>query len=369
LADAVPAAGLLRVPPRWMFLAGLALAMLAARGLSRLSRVVDERGLFKKAAFALTAGGLILAVSAGAMNFTAALWLNGLTWGALGLILFAGFYSKQWRLSATGALVVLAVIDLAVADTRMIDPHPADPVSADAAAAAQTLSADADAYRVYSPSASIPQLAAVLSGVRSLDGVSPLILSLTAEIVSAAARVPTEGYSVTLPAFATGDPQSDNREAFPDLQLLGLLNVQYIASAYPVQSAMLTGCEQIGGIHLCKNLFPSSRSWVAEELDTWDQPIPGRDAHIDFESPNRIRLNATGPGIVVISEARYPAWRATVDGQPAEIQTVGGWWRAVAIGPGTHTVEMTYDPVLSRIGLAIAALALAAYGVMRRWEA
>ncbi len=369
LLDAVPAAGLLRVPPRWMFLAGLALAMLAARGLARLNRVADEHGVYKKAGFALAAGGLTLAAAALAMNLPAALWQDGLMWGALGLILFAGFYSKRWGLPATGALVVLAVIDLAIADTRMIDAHPADPVSADAAAVAQILSADADTYRVYSPSASIPQLAAVQSGVRSLDGVSPLILSSTAEIVSAAARVPLEGYSVTLPAFATGDPQSDNREAFPDLQRLGLLNVRYIASAYPIQSAMLSRCEQIGGIHLCKNLFAQPRAWMAEGLDTWDRPIPGREARIDIDSPNRIRLTATGPGIVILAEAWYPAWRAAVDGKAAELVPSGNWWRAVAIGPGTHTVEMTYDPVLFRAGLIIVALALTAYGVMRKWEA
>jgi uncharacterized membrane protein YfhO len=43
--------------------------------------------------------------------------------------------------------------------------------------------------------------------------------------------------------------------------------------------------------------------------------------------------------------------------------------QAVEIGPGTHAVEMTYDPALFRAGLAISLLALAAYGVMKRWDA
>ncbi|MBN2085887.1 MAG: hypothetical protein JW748_11760 [Anaerolineales bacterium] len=369
LLDAVPAAGLLRVPPRWMFLAGLALAMLAARGLTRLESLVDGRGIFKKAAFALAAGGLILAATALAMDLPAVLGQDALMWGALGLILFVGFFSRRWNPPVNAALLCLAVIDLAVADGRMIDPNPADPVSADAATVARMISADADAYRVYSPSASIPQLAAVQNGLRSLDGVAPLILASTAETVSRAARVPLDGYSVTLPAFATGNPQSDNREAFPDLQLLGLLNVRYIASACPIQSAMLAGCEQIGGIYLCKSLHFSARVWVAEDPDSWDTSVRGREARIDFESPNQIRLTATGPGIVVLSEVWYPAWRAMVDGKPAEMSAVGGWWRAVAIGPGAHTVEMAYDPILFQIGLAAAALALAAYGVLRRWDA
>jgi len=368
--DAIPAAGLLRVPPRWMFLAGLALAMLAARGITRLSRVVDERGLLKQAGFGLAAGGLILAAAAGAMKLPAALWQDGLMWGALGLILFAGFASKPWKNPATGALIVLAVIDLAIADSRMINPDPADPIPAAAAGVSQAIIKEgATEFRVYSPSASIPQLAAVQDGLRMLDGVDPLILRSTAGVVSAAAQIPAAGYSVTLPAFETGNPQTDNRDIIPDWRLLGLLNVRYIASAFPIRSAMLGGCEPISGIHLCKNLVAQPRAWVAEGFDTWDQPIAGREARIDRDSPNRIRITAAGPGVVILADASYPAWRARVDGETAELSSAGGWWRAVEIGPGLHTVEMTYDPILFRIGLAAAALALAAYGVLRRWDA
>jgi hypothetical protein len=72
---------------------------------------------------------------------------------------------------------------------------------------------------------------------------------------------------------------------------------------------------------------------------------------------------------MVISEAAYPAWRATVDGDSAEILTVGGWWRAVEIGPGEHEVVMYYDPILLQIGLAVTALALLAFLGVWRWAA
>ncbi len=369
LADLLPASGLLRVPPRWMFLAGLALAMLAARGLNKLEEAVDGRGILKKAGFGLAVGGLILAAAAAVMNLPAALWQDALIWGALGMILFVGFHSKSWSLPATSALIILAVIDLALADARMIDPHPADPVSIASVEVSQALKEDAGDYRVYSPSASIPPLVAIQFGLRTLDGVDPLILRSTAGIVSAAAGVAPAGYSVTLPAFETGSPETDNRDAVPDWKLLGFFNVRYIASAYPIRNAAPGGCGPIGGIHLCTNPFAQPRAWLAEGIDTWNQPIAGREVRIDFESPNRIRLTAAGPGIVILAEASYPAWRASVDGKAAELATVGGWWRAVEIGPGTHAVEMTYDPALFRAGLVIAVLALAAYGVMRRWDA
>ncbi len=369
LTDAIPALNLLRVPPRWMFLAGLALAMLAARGLTGLESVEDERGILKKGGFALAAGGLVFAVTAWIMGWPAALWQDGLMWGALGLILFVGFFSKGWSLPATSGLIVLAVIDLAVADGRMIDPRPVDPVPAAAAAASQLLKEDTGAYRVYSPSASIPPLAAVQNGLRLLDGIDPLILGTTAKTVSEAARVPLAGYSVTLPVFATGNPETDNRDVIPDWRLLGLLNVRYVASAFEIPSAMLGECRFAGGIRICRNLFAAPRAWVAEGIETWDRPIAGREARIESESPNRMSLTATGPGIVVVSEASYPAWRAAVDGEAAELITVGGWWRAAAIGPGEHVIEMAFDPLLSRIGLGITLLALLAFLGVRRWAA
>jgi hypothetical protein len=146
-----------------------------------------------------------------------------------------------------------------------------------------------------------------------------------------------------------------------------LLNVRYFVSSFKVPGAP-NNCQEIDGVFVCRNMVAAPRAWVAKSPDTWDAPI-GFGAHMESESPNRMRLTATGPGIVVISEASYPAWRATVDGKAAEIMTVGGWWRAVEIGPGTHTVEMTYDPALFRAGFLIAVLALAVYGVMRRWDA
>ncbi len=368
VADWLPASGLLRVPPRWMFLAGLALAMLAARGLNRLEGAVDEHGLLQKTGFGLAAGGLILAVASAAMSLPAALWQDALIWGMLGLILFVGFFSKRWSLPATSALIFLAVVDLALADARMINPHPTEPVSIALAEVSQILRTEAPDYRVYSPSASIPQLDAVQFGLRSLDGVDPLILRPTFEIVSAAAGVAPPGYSVTLPAFATGSPETDNREAVPDWALLGLLNVRHLASAFPIPGALPGGCRQTDGIFLCANPSARPRAWVAEGLDSWDQPVAGREVRIEFDSPNRIRLTAAGPGILILAEASYPAWRVVVDGKAAELSTAGGWWRAVEIGPGTHAVEMTYDPALFRAGLAISLLALAAYGVMKRWD-
>ena len=367
LLGAIPGAGLLRVPPRWMFLAGLALAMLAARGLTSLESTTNERGRLKKGGFALAAGGFILATASIAMGLPAALWQDGLIWGGLGSILFVGFLPKRWNPRVSIALVCLAVIDLAIADSRMIDPHATKMDKNFAWEVAFIMERVDWDFRVYSPSDSISQPAASQEGLRTLDGINPLILRSTAEIVSKAVGVPMTGYSVTLPAFATGQPGTDNRNAILDWRRLGLLNVGIVASAFEIQSSQPVFPYRYGNVFLYINPFPMPRAWIASGIESWDVPIASQDVRIEFESPNRMRLTVEGPGLLVLSEAAYPAWRATVDGQPAAIRTAGGWWCAVEIGPGEHTVQMSYDSMESWIGLTVTALALLACLGAWRW--
>ncbi len=364
---AIPGAGLLRVPPRWMFLAGLALTMLAARGMTALELKTDQGGILKKIGFALASGGAVLAIASWFMKLPPALWQDGLIWGAAGVILFVGFLSRRWASSVGAALICLAILDFAVADFRLIDPHPAVVEPPGVEAALSFLQKNTAGYRVYSPSYSIPALDFVNGDLRSLDGVDPLMLLSTARVVSTAAGVSRPGYSVTLPAFATGSPVIDNQDAIPDARLLGLLNVRYIVSAFAIPDAALNLREKVLGIFLYENPMAMPRAWVAETLDDWDRPVGNRAARVESESPNRLRLTAEGPGWLIFAEAAYPAWRATVDGKSAAVRTAGGWWRAVELGPGTHEVQMSYDPGLPLTGAAVTFFALLLFFGVWRW--
>lgn len=70
----------------------------------------------------------------------------------------------------------------------------------------------------------------------------------------------------------------------------------------------------------------------------------------------RVRLDASG--YLVLSDACYPGWRATVDGEPAPILRANGFVRAVLLSPGEHTVEFTFAPASLVAGAACSASAL-----------
>ncbi len=78
--------------------------------------------------------------------------------------------------------------------------------------------------------------------------------------------------------------------------------------------------------------------------------------------PNRLVLEVETPadGLLVLSEVYYPGWRAYVDGQETRVYRADYTLRAVFLRAGRHRVEMIYDPLSVKLGLAIFLLTLIA---------
>ena len=66
-----------------------------------------------------------------------------------------------------------------------------------------------------------------------------------------------------------------------------------------------------------------------------------------------IRADLACDGMVVLSDAFYPGWRARVDHRPAEIFQVNGAMRGVVVPRGNHIVTMRYRPVSVYLGAAL----------------
>jgi hypothetical protein len=77
----------------------------------------------------------------------------------------------------------------------------------------------------------------------------------------------------------------------------------------------------------------------------------------------RVSCDAREPGWVVLADAWFPGWRATVDGAPAEVLHADYVFRAVAVGPGIHTVAFDFEPASFHAGVALAAGAAAALAI------
>ncbi|MCL4263298.1 MAG: YfhO family protein [Anaerolineae bacterium] len=101
-------------------------------------------------------------------------------------------------------------------------------------------------------------------------------------------------------------------------------------------------------------------------------------AVITSYSPNRVslRVDMHGPGYLVLADAYYPGWQATVDGEKTAVYRANSVVRAVYVPDGVHEVVFTFRPLDFYAGAAVTAvtllvgMTLLVWPVMsRRWQA
>ena len=76
--------------------------------------------------------------------------------------------------------------------------------------------------------------------------------------------------------------------------------------------------------------------------------------------PQRVALEASleAEGYVVFTDAFFPGWEATLDGEPVEILPANVAVRAVRVPAGEHRIEMRYAPRSVRTGLWLGLLSI-----------
>lgn len=89
------------------------------------------------------------------------------------------------------------------------------------------------------------------------------------------------------------------------------------------------------------------------------------------DDPDRLRVDVTvrRAGLLVVSDAWDPGWKATVDGHDAKVERVDYVMRGVRVAPGEHRVEFRYRPWSFTAGwiVSLAAL-LALLGALVVWR-
>jgi hypothetical protein len=215
-------------------------------------------------------------------------------------------------------------------------------------------------YRIYSPSDSIPQFMTALKTMRFAHGVDPMQIRSYSNYMEDATGVPSQGYSVSIPPFRSGDPILDNAGYLPDPDLLGYLNVKYIVSEFELEHPALFLIKENGDSLIYRNeefkpwawIAPSSASLESGKMEQNEIPF------LLEKKPNHISLQAEGPGILVLSEISYPGWIVTVDGKRSSISEFNHILRSVELEKGSHEVEFRYIPRMMYIGMLISTSSL-----------
>lgn len=341
-AASLPIASLLRVPSRILPLYGFALVILAAHGFDAVRSGVSNRRKINLGFFAISTGMvaacLIVSAIIGLQVVIVIAALAALTTGITML-----FLSTRLGERSAGLLVsAILVVELAFLNHSLVTFKPAQEILSQGEAVTAFLSAQDPPFRVFSPTQSISQQTAALQGLELVNGTDPLHLAVYDEFIGAVVRAEV-GYSVNVPERWDA--------VFVDLPKLAMLNTKYIVSPLELDQAELNlvwGQDEIYVYKLSQDL---PRAYISGKPDE----VVGLDW-----SPNKISIQANGPGRLILSEINYPGWVVEVDDTAAQLETYAGMLRSVELDDGLHEVNFVYKPisVYSGLGTAVSAIVI-----------
>lgn len=179
--------------------------------------------------------------------------------------------------------------------------------------------------------------------------------------------------------------------------LVDVLNVTHVVNCTPLNMDRLRLIDRVGGLYLYRNVSGLARArWTCQVdvVDSDDGAIrllsdrqrdarartvllrePGTNPSLDLtdcqsgadvqvlvrDTPTgdlAVQVDAPSPGILVMSEVHYPERRVWVDGAEAPFMKANLAFMAVALGPGTHRVELRFAPTTLFVGAAVSTLTL-----------
>jgi uncharacterized membrane protein YfhO len=84
----------------------------------------------------------------------------------------------------------------------------------------------------------------------------------------------------------------------------------------------------------------------------------------DYPGHLSLAVTTDSPALLVISEAYYPGWAASVNGQPASVLEADAYLLAVPVPAGNSTVELNYRPTTLFVGGIISLLSLSLSAIL-----
>jgi hypothetical protein len=366
-----------RTPARVFLPASLAVGVLVGMGMQRLAK-----GYVRWSPMvALAVGSLTLALGLGLATL-----FGQANRAALGLAFFPPLtmivvgLTAQGRLPPRLALPGLALLlfaDMATFDATLIRFVSPSDAFAEGGAVADYLANQPGLFRTYSPSYSLPSHVAAQAGLQTADGVEPVHLAAYDHLMALAGGYGDPSFSVTIPPFPPDRPPTEAfRDTQPDLRLLGLLNVKYLVTAFPVDWPGLSSVTELDGTFVYRNEHVLARAWFIDPTVTdaiqadvngdWAGQLgklagqavqtdaAGRYvATVTHYEPDRVEVQAQlpKPGLLVLSEIWYPGWQVLVDGKMRPIERVADILRGVSLDTGTHRAVFVYNPASVRWGV------------------
>lgn len=399
LAMLMPGFDQLRAPARALILWTLGLAVLSAVGLDQIMRAQTPAPA-RALDFVLKAGGLLLAGVFAPLLYVALLLTQQqpdaflrASVAALAVTLAAGCWLATWALVAArrarwlggglAAALLIAVLyfDLAAAgaytDISSTDPtrgyqHPELVSFLRAEGAGYRIDANTGIDDLWQPDA------AALHGLEDIGGIAnPLALAHWQALLAATGGRHTRLYDMLNAGYlvardGTPLPEGKFELAFDAPGELAVYrNADALPRAWVVHAARAEADPNAALDMMQDETFDPARI-VLLHTDG-DAPMEARGAGPSVAAVvaahangMTVRVNASAPGYLVLSEVWYPGWRATVNGQPTAVLRANHALRAIPIPAGEATVVLRFAPQPWRWGLVGLGIGMVLIGLVAR---
>jgi hypothetical protein len=217
---------------------------------------------------------------------------------------------------------------------------------------------------------------AMVTGLYDVWGLyNPLTLADTTLYWSGAPPRQTGRYNFLGPKYIiaskAGAPADGNIvpifDADPDINIY--LNQDALARVLFVGHSQVVASQEAAWAAIRTDDFDPSQTVILETGQLLNGSPDSELALLEYGIENvTVAVRTDQPGYLVLSDAHYPGWKATVDGQPAPVERANYAFRAVYVPAGEHTVKFLFEPPVWYGGLVtsgITVLILAAWAVWR----
>lgn len=356
-------------PTRLLFLVDFSLAVLAAFGLDRL---IKKKTRLWRALIGVSAVFLFL----WSFTFFGQAAVENLMIARRNLILPIAMLVVFWLLMMArlprwllaAALLVLTVFDLGRFSRKFTPFSPGEFIfpKTKAIEFLQQRQVEEPPFRIASIDDRIlpPNFSSVY-GLEDVAGYEPLYLRRYGELAAAIERGKPD---ISAPFGFNRIITLHNYQS----KLIDFLNVRYFLSLEPLESEKLELVFEEGQTKIYENkeYFPRAflvnnyrvvadkqeaiELMMSQEIDLSQTAIfeeevslgPGSGGEVDIINYSsyqvELQVNAVGPGLLVLSDAFYPGWKATVNSQETAIYRANYHYRAIVVPAGESQVEFSY---------------------------
>lgn len=350
----LPGFSLMRVPSRFLFPFIFALSIISAKVLDTIY-LEKLKYKFNRIFFLFPLVIFVILFAVGSFFITKETPIN-LIWSIFifslsFFVLFVLLTYSYKPIRLVGILAVLLILDLFFVNYSSLKFEPFGKVINNRSELILKLADLEPNFRIYTPSYSISQEQGAYFDINQVNGVDPLQLKKYVDYFSKASGVPVNTYSVTLPAFETGNPFTDNVGKCPKTEMLQKLNTKYIISAFP-----LTNCD-LGDPELLSDQYVYDLDNEDNYVVVENCPETKLNYQIRRYTPNEILLDIKScGGVLQISEINYPGWQIFVDGEQVLIERES-LFRTIRIPEGYHELQMIFRPNLVFMSLILQSIA------------